>query len=93
MTTRKSYTPEQVVRKLAEADKLIAEGATAESAARQIGVAGATYYRWRNQFNGMKVSDVKRLKELEIENGRLKRLLVDAELEKDMLKELAQGKF
>jgi len=93
MTTRKKHKPEEVVRKLAEADRLIAGGATAGDAARQIGVTEATYYRWRNQFGGSKTDDVKKLKSLEKENTRLKKLLAEAELEKDMLREIAKGEF
>jgi len=83
-TTRKRRTPEQVVRKLSssEADRLLARGADTAEVARQLGVSEQTYFRWRNQFGGLKAEDAKRLKELEKENARPKRHLADAELEK-----------
>ena len=90
---RRRHTPEQVIRKLAEADKLLAEGKTIEEACRHLDITESTYHRWRNQFGGMKANDAKRLKELEHENARLKKLLAEAELEKSMLKELAEGNF
>jgi putative transposase len=87
---RRRHTPEQVIRKLAEADKLLAEGKTVEEACRHLEITDSTYHRWRSQFGGMKANDAKRLKELEHENARLKKLLAEAELEKSMLKELAE---
>ena len=93
MPTRKKHTPEQVVRKLSEADRLLAQGAENAEVARQLGVSEQTYYRWRNQFGGLKAEDAKRLKELEKENARLKKLLAEAELDKDMLREVAKGEF
>lgn len=93
MTTRKRHTPEQVVRKLQDADRLLAQGAEVAEVARQLGVSEQTYFRWRNQFGGLKAQDAKRLKELERENATLKRLLAEAELEKASLKEIAKGEF
>ena len=94
MTTRRErHTPEQVVRKLQDADRLLAQGAEVAAAARQLGVSEQTYFRWRNQFGGLKAQDAKRLKELERENASLKRLLAEAELEKAALKEIAKGEF
>jgi putative transposase len=90
-TKRKRHTPEQVVRKLTEADRLLAQGADTAEVARQLGVSEQTYFRWRNQFGDLEAEDAKRLKELE--NARLKRLLADAELEKDALREIAEGNF
>ncbi len=90
---RRRHTPEQVVRKLRVADALLAEGKDVAEVARALEVSEQTYHRWRNQYGGMKADDAKRLKELERENGRLKRLLADAELDKLMLKELAEGNF
>ena len=89
----KRNTPEQVVRKLQEADQWLAEGADGAEVARRLGVAESTYYRWRNQFGGLKADDAKELKRLRGENQKLKTLLADAELEKAMLKELAEGNF
>jgi putative transposase len=79
---RRRHTPEQVIRKLAEADKLLAEGKTVEEACRHLEITESTYHRWRSQFGGMKANDAKRLKELEHENARLKKLLAEAELER-----------
>ena len=90
---RRRHTPEQIVRKLREADRLLADGQDVTEVARHLEVAEATYHRWRAQYGGMKADEAKRLKELERENGRLKKLLAEAELEKAMLKELAEGNF
>jgi len=93
MTTRKRQTPEQVVRKLTQADRLLADGKDIADVCRELQVSEQTYYRWRNQFGGLKADDAKRLKDLEKQNATLKRLLADAELEKAALKEIAQGNF
>ena len=90
---QRRHTPEQVIRKLAEGEKLLAEGKTIEDAARHLEISTQTWHRWRNQYGGMKADDAKRLKELEKENARLKKLLAEAELDKSMLKELAEGNF
>lgn len=90
---RRRHTPEQVIRKLAVADRLLGEGKTIEEVCRELEVTESTFHRWRNQFGGMKANDAKRLKQLEIENARLKKLLAEAELDKAMLKELAEGNF
>jgi putative transposase len=87
---RRQHTPEQIVRKLREADRLLAEGREVPEVAKQLEVSEATYHRWRAQYGGMKADDAKRLKELATENARLKRLLAEAELEKDALRELAR---
>jgi transposase-like protein len=93
MTTRKRHAPEQVVRKLTQADRLLADGKDIADVCRELQVSEQTYYRWRNQFGGLKADDAKRLKDLEKQNATLKRLLADAELEKAALKEIAQGNF
>jgi transposase-like protein len=93
MTVRKRHSPEQVVRKLTQADRLLADGKDVADVCRELQVSEQTYYRWRNQFGGLKADDAKRLKELEKENSTLKRLLADAELEKAALKEIASGNF
>lgn len=93
MATRKRHTPEQVVRKLAQADRMLAEGKDVADVCRELQVSERTYYRWRNQFGGLKAEDAKRLKDLEGENATLKRLLADAELKKAALKEIARGNF
>jgi transposase-like protein len=93
MATRKKHTPEQVVRKLATADRMLNEGKDVADVCRELQVSEQTYYRWRNQFGGMHADDAKRLKDLEQENAALKRLLADAELEKAALKEISKGNF
>lgn len=93
MATRKKHTPEQVVRKLATADRMLNEGKDVADVCRGLQVSEQTYHRWRNQFGGMKADDAKRLKDLEQENAALKRLLADAELEKVALAEISKGNF
>ena len=90
---RRRHTPEQVIRKLAEGDKLLGQGQSIEEVCRHLEITESTWHRWRNQYGGMKANDAKRLKELEKENARLKKLLAEAELDKSMLKELAEGNF
>ena len=90
---RRRHTPEQVVRKLREADKLLAEGIEVPEGAKALEVSEATYHRWRAQFGGMKADDVKRLKELERENHTLKRIVANKELEIEGLKEIARGNW
>ena len=92
-SSRKRHSPEQVVRKLGQADRMLADGADIAGVCRELGVSEQTYYRWRNQYGGLKADDAKRLKELEKQNATLKRLLAGAELEKAALKELAEGDF
>jgi len=84
---RKHFTPEQIIRKLREAEILIAEGLPAAQAVRRIGVSEQTYYRWRKEYGGMQVAQVKRLNVLEKENVRLKRLVAEKELDIQILKE------
>lgn len=84
---RKRHTPQQVVEKLREADALLNAGQSTAHVIQHLGVSEATYHRWREQFGGMKASEAKRLKELEQENTRLKKLLAEAELDKAILKE------
>jgi len=93
MTRRKPHSPEQVVRRLASADRMLGEGKDVAEVCRELQVCGQTYYRWRNRFGGLEADDAKRLKDLERENSTLKRLLADAELEKAALKEIARGDF
>jgi putative transposase len=90
---RRRHTPEQIVRKLREADRLLNEGQDVAAVCRDLQVSEQTYHRWRNQYGGMKADDAKRLKELEKENQRLKRIVADKELEIDALREIASGKF
>ena len=90
---RRRHTPEQIIRKLREADRLLAEGQDVPEVVKQLEVSEATYHRWRAQYGGMKASEAKRLKELEGENARLKRLVANQALDIDLLKELAEGNF
>jgi len=90
---RRHHSPEQIIRKLQEGDRFLNEGASVEEVARHLEITTSTWHRWKNQYGGMKASDAKRLKELEVENSRLKKLLAEAELDKAMLKELAEGNF
>lgn len=93
MARRRRHTPEQIVRKVREADRLLNEGADVAAVARHLEVSEQTYHRWRAQYGGMKADDVKRLKELEAENARLKRIVADKELEIDALREGAKGNW
>ena len=90
---RRRHSPEQVIRKLREADRLLGEGKTVPEVARALEVSENTYHRWRNQFGGMKADDAKRLKELERENARLKRIVANQALDIDGLREIARGNF
>lgn len=90
---RKHYKPEEIIAKLREAEVLMARGMTAAKAIRQLGVSEQTYYRWRNEYGGMQVSQAKKLKELEKENARLKRIVADLNLDKLILEEAAKGNF
>jgi putative transposase len=93
MAMRKRHSPEQILRKLTAADRLLAAGKDTAAVCRELGASDATYHRWRNQFGGLKAEDAKRLNELERENATLKGLLADAESEKDALREIARGSF
>ncbi len=90
---RRRHTPEQIVRKLREADRMLGEGIEVPEVCKALEVSEATYHRWRAQFGGMKADDVKRLKELERENAQLKRIVANKEIEIDALKEIAAGKW
>ncbi len=90
---RKRHTAEEIVAKLRQVDVLMAQGRTVAEAIRQIGVTEVTYYRWRNEYGGLKSDQVKRLKELEMENARLRRAVSDLTLEKLILKEAASGNY
>jgi putative transposase len=90
---RKRHTAEEIVVKLRQVDVLIAQGRQVADAVRSIGVTEVTYYRWRNEYGGLKGDQVKRLKELEIENNRLRRAVSDLTLDKLILAEAAKGNF
>ncbi len=88
---RKGFTPEQIIAKLREAEIRISQGATVSEASRQIGVADHTFYRWRKEYGGLRFDQVRQLKELQKENGRLKKLVADLSLDNAILKEAARG--
>jgi len=88
---RKTYMPEQIINKLREAEILLSRGSTVAEASRQLGVTEQTYYRWRKEYGGMRVEQAKRLKDLEKENARLKRLVADLSLDNSILKEVTRG--
>ena len=90
---RRRHTPDQIIRKLAEGNKQLGGGKELDEVCRHLEIAESTWHRWVAQYGGMKANDAKRLKELEGENARLKRLLANAELDKDMLREIASGNF
>ena len=90
---RKRHTPEQIINKLRQAEVEIANGATVAQVCKKIGVAEQTYYRWRAEYGGMRVDQAKRLKELEQENARLKKLVADQALDISILREAASGNF
>ena len=90
---RKRHTAEEIVTKLRQVDVLTSQGRSVAEAVRTIGVTEVTYYRWRNEYGGLKSDQVKRLKELETENGRLRRAVSDLTLDKLILAEAAKGNF
>ena len=90
---RKGYTAEQIINKLREAEVLLSQGATVGEASKKIGVTEQTYYRWRKEYGGMRVEHARRLKELEKENSRLKRLVADLSVDNAILKEAVRGNF
>ncbi len=90
---RKRFTAEQIIAKLREAEVEIAKGKRVGQAVRKIGVTEQTYYRWRKEYGGLRIDRAKRLKSLEKENTRLKKLVAEAELDKVILKEAASGNF
>jgi transposase-like protein len=89
---RKRHTPEQIIQKLRQADADLAAGKTVAQACQALGVSEQTFHRWRNQYGGMKADEAKRLRELEQENARLKRLVAELSLDKQMLQEVVKGK-
>jgi len=93
MGRRFGYTPEQIIGKLREVEVLVSQGTPVAEAIRRIGVSPYTYYRWRKEYGGLRVDQAKRLKELEKENSRLKKLVADLSLDNDILKEAARGNF
>ncbi len=90
---RKRHTPEQIIRKLREAEVELAKGQTTVDVVRKLGITEQTYYRWRKEYGGLRLDQAKRLKELEKENARLKKLLAEQALDNSILKEAATGNF
>ena len=90
---RKSYTAEQIIAKLRQIEVLVAQGKSVAIACKESGISEQTYYRWRKEYGGLKLDQARRLKELEKENQRLKRLVADLSLDKAMLEEVAKGNF
>jgi len=91
--SRKRYTPEQIVSVLRQVEVLVANGKATDLACREAGIVEQTYYRWRKEYGGWKVDQAKRLKELEQENSKLKRLVAELSLDKQVLEDLARGNF
>ncbi len=89
----KGYSPEQIVRKLRQAEGELATGSTIPEVARELGISEATFHRWRKQYGGMSPQEAKRLKELEKENARLKNMVAEQALDIDILKEVNRGNF
>jgi len=90
---RKRHSPQQIVDKLRDAEVLLGQGLTVAQVAQRLGVSEVTYHRWRNQYGGMKADEARRLKELETENAKLKKLVAEQALDISMLKEIAKGEF
>jgi putative transposase len=93
MMARKRHTPEQIVSKLRQVDVLVSQGQSVAEAIRSIGVTEVTYYRWRQEYGGLKSEQIKRLKALETENARLRKAVSDLTLDKLILQEAARGNF
>ena len=91
MSKKRFYKPEEIINKLREAEVLLGKGQTTGQACRKIGVSENTYYKWRKEYGGMRINQAKRLKELEKENARLKKLVADLSLDNDILREAASG--
>jgi transposase-like protein len=90
---KRGYAAEQIIGKLREAEVLLSQGSTVGEASRKLGVTEQTYYRWRREYGGMRLDQARRFKELEKENGRLKRLVADLTLDNAILKEVTRGNF
>ena len=90
---KKGFTPEQIIKKLREAEVLLSRGDKVEQVIRKLGVSDVTYYRWRKEYGGMQIEQARRLKDLEKENARLKKLVADLSLDNAILKEVSKGNF
>jgi len=90
---KKGFTPEQIINKLREAEVMLSQGSTLSAILKKIGISDVTYYRWRKEYGGLRVDQAKRLKDLEQENSRLKKLVADLSLDNAILKEASRGNF
>jgi putative transposase len=90
---RKGFTPEQIINRLRTAEVELSQGRTVVQVCKKLGVTEQTYYRWRKEYGGMRTEQVKRLKDIEKENARLKKLVANLSLDNEILKEVASGKF
>ena len=90
---RKRYTAEQIITKLREAEVELAKGQTTPQVCKKLGISDQTYYRWRKEYGGLRIDQAKRLKQLEHENARLKKLVADLSLDNSILKEVSSGNF
>ena len=90
---RKRHSPEQIIAKLRDADTALASGVSVEQICKQLEISQATYHKWRNQYGGIKADEMKRLKELERENARLKKIVADQAVDISILREVAKGNF
>ena len=90
---KKGYAPEQIINKLREAEVLLSQGETIAVISKKIGVSAHTYYRWRKEYGGLRIDQARKLKTLEKENARLKKLVADLSLDNAILKEAAEGNF
>ena len=90
---KKGFTAEQIIKQLREAEILLSKGEKVEQVIRKLGVSDVTYYRWRKEYGGMQIEQVRRLKDLENENARLKKLVADLSLDNAILKEVSKGNF
>ena len=90
---KKRYSPEQIIAKLREAEVELAKGQTTPQVCKKLGISDQTYYRWRKEYGGLRVDQAKRLKHLEQENARLKKVVADLSLDNSILKEVSSGKF
>ena len=90
---RKRHTPEQIIRKLRDAEGQLAGGATVADVAKKLGISENTFHRWRVQYGGVRTADAKRLRQLEKENARLKKIVADQAVDLSILREVAQGNF
>ncbi len=90
---KQTYTPEQIINKLREAEIMLSQGATLPVIWKKIGMSNCTYYRWRKEYGGLRIEQAKKLKHLEKENARLKKLVADLSLDNAILKEAAEGNF